>query len=243
MLDPADKKVRIPVRMVDGEWEVAFGGKAPVRDGQEAELLVPEKAITDKAFLSEMKRRVVLPILERGTKLRAYLATKDFKGVSEDQRKQLLSWENWPREVGTDAIDNWSSGGLSFFELTIGPPTERQMEDDTLKAGGLWLEIKGRKATSLISSTFELPECVSDETAISLNHAFTLLSEVYEPWRKAHTGSVYERFLYKESNGRWYPLSLLRDARMAENDQKIAQNLWNEFMRRMGSRKTKPDNS
>lgn len=241
MLDPTERKVRIPVRVIDGQWEVEFGGKVPVSEGQVAELIVPERAITEPAFLAEMKRRVVLPVLPRGTKVRAYLATKGLKDVTEDQRKQLLPWPDWPKHVSPMAIDNWNSGELSFFELTIGPPSARQQMDKQLRVGGLWLEIKGRKATSLISSTFELHECVSKEVAISLNHAFTLLSEVYEPWRKAHTGSVYERFLYKETDGRWYPLSLLRDARLADNDQQIAKNLWAHFMRRMGGSTSETD--
>ncbi|WP_113913637.1 hypothetical protein [Roseovarius dicentrarchi] len=198
---PIEKKLRIPVRLVDGKWEVEFGGQVPVKDDQTAEILVPEKAITDKLFLEEMKKRVLLSVLPRGSKLRAYLATKDFENVSEEQRKALIDWENWHQEVSELAIDNWSGGALSFFELELGPATDRQMQDDDLMQGGLWLEIKGRKATGLISSTFELPPCVSDEPARSLNHAFTILSEVYEPWRISHTGSAYERFLYQEGDG------------------------------------------
>ena len=84
----------------------------------------------------------------------------------------------------------------------------------------------------------DLPSCVSKEPAISLNHAFTILSEVYEPWRKSHTGSVYQRFFYKEKDDKWYPLELLRDASLAEKEQEVAAVLWQEFLKRMSSTKT-----
>ena len=233
MLDPADKKVRIPVRRIGDKWELEFGGDVPVKDGQEGELILPEKAIIDPELRAALKQRSVIKILDRGAPLRAYLATKMLEGVSEECQKALLPWPHWKAEIGAGAIDNWSSGPLSFFELSIGPATDKQRYVPALRDGGLWLEIKGRKANGLLSSTFELPDCVATKPATSLNHAFTILSEVYEPWRISHTGSVYERFLYQETDGRWYPLSLLRDARLADNDQQIAQNLWKEFMRRM----------
>lgn len=96
---------------------------------------------------------------------------------------------------------------------------------------------EGTKATGLMSSLIELPEFVSKEPAISLNHAFTLLSETYEPWRMSHTGNVYTRFLYRESNGLWFPLELLRHAELAQKEQEIAAGLWNRFMRQMTSKK------
>lgn len=235
MMKPSDRKLRIPVRRIGERWEVEFGGDIPVEEGQEAELLLPEAAITDRAFRKAMTRRSVIRILNRGDSLRAYLATKNLEGVPEAQRRELLDWPDWQADVAPSSIDNWSSGGLSFFELKIGPATERQSRDGNLRSGGLWLEIRGRKAQSLISSTFELPACVSKSAATSLNHAFTILSEVYEPWRISHTGSVYERFLYQETDGRWYPLSLLRDAGLAQNDQGIAKALWVEFMKRMAA--------
>jgi hypothetical protein len=46
----------------------------------------------------------------------------------------------------------------------------------------------------------------------SLNIALTRLSERYEPWRKAHTGNVYDRVIYKESNDKWYPLDVMRNS-------------------------------
>jgi hypothetical protein len=56
---------------------------------------------------------------------------------------------------------------------------------------------------------------------------------VYEPWRLSHTGNIYDRFLYQETDKKWYPLSLLRDFTLAKEEQKIAFNLWQRFMAEM----------
>jgi hypothetical protein len=55
-----------------------------------------------------------------------------------------------------------------------------------------------------------------------LNHAYTKLSEVFETWRIAHTGNIYYRMLYRERNGIWYPLDILRNAALVNQEQEIA---------------------
>lgn len=235
MPQSAGKKMRLPVRLVDGVWEMEYGGAIPVKDCP-AELVVPESAITDPHLLRAMKEVLFIRILDRDTKLRAYLATKDLEGVCDEQRQCLMTWVDWREETAPGAIESWSGGPLHFFELTIGPATDKQSRDLEMRTGGLWLVVEGGKSKGLISSQFELPDCVSDKPAGSLNHAFTILSEVYEPWRISHTGNVYDRFLYEEENGKWYPLSHLRDFQLAQDEEKIAYGLWQKFLSRMKSR-------
>jgi len=55
------------------------------------------------------------------------------------------------------------------------------------------------------------PEEFEMESAQSLNHAFTKLSERFETHRLSHTGSVYSRVFYKESDSHWYPLEELKN--------------------------------
>jgi hypothetical protein len=96
----------------------------------------------------------------------------------------------------------------------------------------LWLLTKGANAVGLTSTTIKLSNEVSRHPVASLNHAFTKLSEIYEPWRISHTGNVYTRVLYKEKNGKWYPLDLLRNAALDRKEQEIAQALWFAFLAR-----------
>lgn len=231
------RKIRLPMILRDGIWEPEFGGTIPVADGTKADLQIELSEITDKEFARRITAKSSLRILDRGTTLRAYLTTKTLNGVSEEQRKILKSWSEVGGEIAPFALDNWSSGGIHFVDLSIGGPTEKQAQDLLHCDGGLWLMTEGTRATGLISSLIDLPKFVSEEPAISLNHAFTLLSETYEPWRKSHTGNVYTRFLYRETNGLWYPLELLRNAQLAQKEMEIAAGLWQRFMQQMSSKK------
>lgn len=234
---PSEKKLKLRAILREGSWELESGGAIPVADGTVVEMTVPEKSVTDPHYLKVMKNTSLLNILKRGAKLRAYLATKTFEHVSDEQKKRLHDWPNWSDEVATGAIENWSYSPLSFYELTIGPATDKQAQDFKTSNGGLWLYVQGGKAKGLRSSQFEFPDCVSTENATSLNHAFTILSEVYEPWRLSHTGNAYDRFLYQEADGKWYPLSLLRDFTLAKAEQKIAFDLWQRFLAEMSSKR------
>lgn len=232
-----ERRLRLPVRRVEDRWELEFGGEIPVAESQTVEMLVPKSAITDPEFLKAMTKQTCIKILDQGTPLRVMLATKYLKDVSDDARKVLSEAPHWQKGNFMHKSKRWSSGGISYFEITLGPPTERQAQDPDMNEGGLWLIVKGRKAEEIRSSTFQLPEVISKEPADSLNHALTLLSEAYEPWRKSHTGNVYDRIFYKESapGGYWYPLSTLRDASLADADHAIARKLWQAFLSRVSS--------
>ena len=103
-------------------------------------------------------------------------------------------------------------------------PAEEQIRQGTNPEGGVSLRIEGLQPKSLISGAILIP--TQDEPADSLNHAFTLLSETYEPWRKSHTGNVYRQVLYQEKNGKWYPLDILRKATEAKDEHQFVREQW-----------------
>lgn len=233
MTKPASKKLRLQVRLADGQWVLPTGAAIPVEDGTEAELVVDQSAINDTGLVKAMRTVQHIKILPEGTVLRAYLAAKDGADLTARQASHLIPAKEVADEIATEHLNNWNTGGLSFVEVSLGPPSRTQKTRFWQDGGGLWLALKGNRAEGLISSELKLPEPVAKRNAQSLNHAFTMLSEVYEPWRISHTGNVYERFLYKESDGRWYPLQLLRDAKLANQEQKIASVMWAEFFKRL----------
>jgi hypothetical protein len=57
-------------------------------------------------------------------------------------------------------------------------------------------------------------EALKPPQSKSLNHAYSRLSEVYEPWRDAHTGNVFRRVFYRRQSRKgthvWEPLDTLR---------------------------------
>jgi hypothetical protein len=220
------------MKFVGGAWEIASGGQIPIEEGTEGELRVPISSITDAAFLRQMTQKGVIPILPKDTPLRALLSPKDRKDVPAEFLKHLHPLSGSDIQIGLLHSPERFSSDACFVEVHLSGPTETQEQDFEFRDGGLWLIFEGAVPTDLRSSTINLPESVTEEIAISLNHAFTLLSEVFEPWRKAHTGSVYERFYYQEADGKWYPLALLRDAGIAEKEQKIAADLWAQFLSR-----------
>jgi hypothetical protein len=220
------------MKFLDGAWEISSGGQIPIEEGTEGELRVPTSSITDAGFLRQMTQKGVIRVFPKDTALRALLSPKDRKGLSEDISNHLLPLSDSKVQIGLLHSPERFSSDACFVEVHLSGPTEAQAQDFEFRDGGLWLIFEGAVPTDLRSSTINLPEGVTEETAISLNHAFTLLSEVFEPWRKAHTGSVYERFYYQEADGKWYPLALLRDAGIAEKEQKIAADLWAQFLSR-----------
>lgn len=112
----------------------------------------------------------------------------------------------------------------------LGPPsTARQKREE--EKGGLCLALEGVEPRTLESSGVFLPAELNVDPAISVNHAFTKLSELYEPWRKAHTGNIYDRVFYKEDDGYWDPLDDLRKREMVASERKIIRALWSEVER------------
>ncbi len=96
------------------------------------------------------------------------------------------------------------------MKIHISGPTKNQKKSCPKESGGLWITFEGGHAKSIKSSTVKLPEGIIPEKADSLNHAFTLLSEKYEPWRKSHTGNVYSRMFFLAQDEKWHPLDVLR---------------------------------
>lgn len=93
-------------------------------------------------------------------------------------------------------------------------------------------------ATGIESSSVQLPNVpnLKQPVASSLNHACTMLSEVFETSRLAHTASIYQNVFYRESNGCWYPLNDLRDDALATVERQVIRDLWDEVVKTMPSR-------
>ncbi len=66
---------------------------------------------------------------------------------------------------------------------------------------------RGTKNAELLPCRCSIP--LIEEEAKSINHAYTLISQVYEPHRMSHTGNVFAKVWYM-TNNRWKPLKSLR---------------------------------
>lgn len=210
------KTVRVPVQWVNGHWELIYGGGVPVMEGACGELILDQSTIADPQFLNAVTRKTVIKILAEGTELRVALTIRE--PLPAGLAQFLL-----PR----DATKHSHTAGISrqsrFVSIWLSGPSATQQRKGKTK-GGLWLSLEGPEPRELESGVVQLPKIGSVERADSLNHAFTLLSERFEPWRQAHTGSIYQRVLYKEGE-RWYPLNDLRDRTVARVERTLIADL------------------
>lgn len=229
------------MRYSEGAWHRDEGGNVPVREGATAELIVRQKDIVDDEFLASMLKEHTVRVLQQGNPLYAYVMVKDMDKIDVSQRDNLFRPQKLSGMVATQFLDNWSGGDLCLVKVTLGKldPLATANPDDG-KGGGLWMRVRGRDVVGLVTSQIELPEGITDQRITSLNHAFTVLSEVFEPWRTSHTGNIYERFLYQEENGKLYPLELFRDEALAKQEQSIALEIWKKFMQRAAAKKANP---
>jgi hypothetical protein len=218
--------IRIPVKLVEGQWEYFYGGGLPIKNGSIGDLVVDKSTITDGKFLAQLKRGSKHKILEAGTPLLVALTIKQPAKLSDALTLHLLATGKEEPRLGDAYHYTPRSADTRFIRITISGPTERQKRDDPKEQGGVWIHLEGLQPKGVSTSTVRIPADVSEDPAESLNHAFTLLSEKYEPWRKSHTGNIYDRMLYQEANGRWYPLNILRNAAIARDEHQLIRDEW-----------------
>lgn len=223
-------KVTVPVKRVGERWEFFYGGDVPVCEGALGELTLSAEQITDERFKQRLTQELLLQVLEEGTELRIALS---------DRGADSPRAEDWPERYPASV----PSGTTRFVPIWLAPVNPKQDElplSADIARGGLWLKLKGLERCELQTSAVRLPNGCSVPTAISLNHAFTVLSERYERHRISHTGNVYARIFYKERNDRWYPLDDLRRGVQAEAEQELLASTWQEVEQLLGWRPVAP---
>jgi hypothetical protein len=223
----SSKVIRVPVKLVDGKWELLYGGPVKVKDGAVGELHLDRVHFTDKAFLNALTEKRKVPVLPSGTELRIALTIKS--DLDQRLRPFLLDYASTPHDR-TAKI----SAETRFVSVRLVGPTQAQQRQK-IEAGGLWLCLEGMEPRGVESGMVDLPHTHELEAVDSLNYAFTRLSEVFEPWRKAHTGSIYERVFYQERNGRWYQIKDLRDRALASAERQLIKDLWLSVAEQFGT--------
>lgn len=223
----SSKVIRVPVKLVDGQWELLYGGPVKVKDGAFGELHLDRVHFTDKAFLKALTEKRKVAVLPNGTELRVALTIKS--DLDQRLRPFLHDYASTPHDH-TAKI----SAETRFVSVRLVGPTQAQQRQK-IEAGGLWLWLEGMEPRGVESGMVDLPRTHELEAVDSLNYAFTRLSEVFEPWRKAHTGSIYERVFYQERNGRWYQIKDLRDRALASAERQLIKDLWLSVAEQFGT--------
>jgi hypothetical protein len=229
MSNPIPKRLKLPVHLVNGRWEFFYGGAVPVDNGTQAEMVIDSARITDKDFLHRVTQRVVSHCLSRGTRLMVALSIRTvptgsrfWSPHSNDAQSIKVNLQHLPSE------------STRFVPVFLGsvtrPHTTQLFEED----GGLWMVVSGVGECELFSSSVDFEPELAMDSAQSLNHAFTMLSERFETHRLSHTGSVYSRVFYQESDNYWYPLEYLKGAALSRAEHKVMAAHWQAIEDQLG---------
>lgn len=218
--------VRIPVKLVGGRWCGIDGQELNIRPDAVGQLLLNRRDVEDEALLNRLSQKLRVQVLGDDAVLRVALTIKDKPALSDRLRKHFANRTGM--NLGAEYYHTARGNNTQFVDISIGPPTKDQRRRNPGATGGLWLQSEGLRVKGLVTSVIRVPTDVSEECLGSLNHAFTRLSEAYEPWRISHTGNIFTRILYQETDdaGTWYPLDVLRRASLATDAQPLAKAAW-----------------
>ena len=182
-LNRDDKTVVIPVKWVKGEFQYFYSGKMPkLREGTIGDLVVPAEAVDDKEFLSQLSRaHDSQDLLPRDTTVYAAVSTQ---------------------RIPKDLADIAKSGS-SLFRGRLSSVTAAQFQDylfvEIVLEEPLWIQLRGTKSGRLKPAKCRIPSL--NMKAQSLNHAYQLISEAFEPQRMSHTGNVFDKILVAHPDG------------------------------------------
>lgn len=185
LIDPGAKTTRLIAKYLDGEFIDQITGSPVSMIANEAicEIVVLTSKVFDEDLLETLNDESEAEILPKGAVLLATISEKSIPAG-------LL--QHAPRR-----------NGMPFGRK------ERTVE--IILKQSLRLKFRGSKMPELKPCSCHVP-CL-EEDAISINHAFSLISIAFEPHRKAHTGNVFQKVLYRLPNldyGLWRELEQLR---------------------------------
>jgi len=199
--------IKIPVQYKNGSWVMISKEAIPVRDGATGELQLREDDVRDPELISTFKRISVVNILEPNALLMIAVSPAD--NLSEQTKEHLKNIK-----IGY-SYKNTLGSNDKFVEVIC---------------SRLSLSLVGLSPKGIESGTIFLPAIKGKEdlppTARSLNHALTILSEIYETNRISHTGNIYKRVFYKDTDDYWYPIEDLRTDGKEFSRREVLQNLW-----------------
>jgi hypothetical protein len=188
MVSPYTQKLlKIPVIVKNGELVLAIDQKPLPKfsEGASFEILIDPTAIPDKSRLIENEDEEAVQFLPKGTKLLAQ-----------------VNADNVPKELN-DFLHK-SPRRIENYALV-----------EIILIGDLHLRLRTGREATLVDVSCSSPFLQGREdppAAVSINHAYTLISKYFEPHRRANTGNVFDKVFYQRSkDGNWLSLRTLRD--------------------------------
>ena len=204
-----EKAIRIPIRVGNnGEIEYFYGGALPV---------MKEGTIGDLVVpawsISEEKEALRLQQEHIVQLLRSgsvVMLVVDHRRTPDELRKHLK-----------EGIQRGSRNSMGV---------------EVILRQELMLRLRGTKPASLKDVTCCVPSL--EEEAKSLNHAYRLVSEKFEPQRRSHSANVFKVGYYVDPKDRWISLDSLRNAAEASVEMlfsRIGAKIVESLPKEMGS--------
>ncbi len=176
-----EKTVCIPVRVVKGRITYFYDGKTlDLEDGAIGDLILPEQYVKDAAALRPMQEEREILLQPAGAVI--------LLGMRHNHIPARLKSDTFRPEPAALEAEYRFAPIVLTTDLTL---LLRGTKKAVLRDGACWLPALHRPA-------------------ISLNHAYALLSDHFEPARASHTGNVFQRGLYHDSKG-WRRLEDARE--------------------------------
>jgi hypothetical protein len=195
-------------------------------DGTSAEINVNESMFVTQKQAERFKKPQKFKIFEEGTKLLVAMKIPNeaacldkYKGVySSPGEYSFANYGHFSRYF------NVANYVLICLELTKAdaPNFLKKIAPD----GAGWFVLDKAGKGTFTCGAIKLPESLGLNIPRSLNHAYTLLSELLETNRQSHTGNIYKQVFYKESDEKWYPLDKLRNPSELDSDTFTVSKLW-----------------
>lgn len=232
MADDHDIFARIPVEFRNGAWVNENGRRLVAAPGTKAEFWIKQQALPDLWPHVDVATSASGQFLDKGSCLRFALSVRHKNQLTEELASHLILPHDMWHKVEWGPVKGWYSTDAHFIQVELGEPSDAQRAEFPSFTGGLLIKVRGHNITEIEPSSFDLPKGIEARKPQSLNHAYTILSEVYELHRASHTGSVYQRVFYEGNGGIWYPLELLRKIGIAQangdkpHEESLANSFW-----------------
>jgi hypothetical protein len=201
--DSGEKRVQIPVQIVEGQVVFFYGGPLPaLREGTMGELFVPAYAVVDqkwKKLLDGQTRQMIAGV---GEALWVQVVVPEAAKIDKKLRDHLVADERPLRLVA----------GRYLVKVLL--------------LADLVLRLPGTKKAGLLPCACEIPALGA--VASSLNEAYTRISQAYEVQRRGHTGNVFHKvFCSERMDGREWLVSLdTKRNRMEAEYEKELLKVW-----------------
>lgn len=188
----SDRTIKIDVTIKNGAviFPDEFNTSA-LRKEFFAEIILSETNFENKEVFNQLAQETEVEFFPAGKHLLVNVSTKE--RIKRDLEAKII-------QTGKDTPQGKYGG---FIEIILDAPQI--------------ITLRGAKKGRLKDCPIYIPALL-DNSAKSINHAYKIIVQKFEPWRRSTTANVFQKvFYHNEETGRWHPLEFRRGQLESEN--------------------------